>query len=190
MTNYRLATVFIFGLIIFLTCFFFAYSTATAADLTVKPAKYDQIKAKLDSGQEGIVYTYDPVTGAISVQYRIVGMDTATYDYFLRVYSNYHSDILYEQKLAAASGSATINAAKVPNGTYWINLQRWVKGDEAAQNAYCQKNGYPCEIGKNLDMERIDIGSASKQGDEYQSFISGAIDRSGQPVKGAAWTNR
>ena len=164
-------------------------TAAFAATGDITPRNADKITSAINGGSEGLNYVYNTLTNRITLSYRISDFNVTQYNYYVRVYSNQHSAILYEVPLTAAADSRSVQLNRIPDGTYWLNLQRWVKGDE---DAYCQRVGYPCEIGKNLDMIRLDIGSGQliQQGDEYQAFISGAISRSGQPVKGAAWTNR
>ena len=158
------------------------FASAMSADLSVKPAKYDTIKSKIDAGQEGILYSYDPVKGIATVTWRISDFNLSQFDYYGRVYSNHHTDIVFEKQLTAATGSISIPLAKVESGTYWINLQKYRdKGTD--------------EDGDLLDMIRIDIGTPSRDGDAYEQQVSGYIKRaqsSEKPIsaKGAAWTSR
>jgi hypothetical protein len=157
---------------------------AQAGTGTIHPAKYDVVSAKIDSGAEGLVYEIQN-PNIYYVKYRLVGMDTTTFDYSIKLFSNQHASIVEGYPIVTSAGTIQLKTKSLPDGTYWLNLMRTAKDEDT----YCARVGYPCEISKNLDIIRMDIGTANKKGDEYQAFVSGAIDRSKQPVKGAAWTS-
>lgn len=156
---------------------------------SVTPSKYRTIKAAINSGKTGLVWEMQN-PNIYYIKYRIAEYDTTTWKYSVKLFSNNHAEILDEIPVTAQAGTIQLHTKTYPAGTYWVNLMATLKGNEIQQDAFCQAHGYPCEISKNLDIIRMDIGTPAKSGDDYQTFIVGAIERSGQPVRGAAWMNR
>lgn len=154
---------------------------ATPASAT-QPPKYSSILAKINAGQEGLVWEIQN-PNIYYVNYRVTTLDTATFNYTIRLFSNYHSEILDEIAITSTSGRIQLHSKTYPNGTYWVNLMRTARDEDK----YCALVGYPCEVSKNLDMIRMDLGTDTTKGDRYQSFITGAVSRAGG-IKGAAWT--
>lgn len=156
--------------------------------------KMAMVKASIVSGSGGLAYEMQN-PNVMYLTYRIQNYDPATYDYRIRLFTNGHEMIVNEIPLTNAAGIVKykVNALDSMQGTYWLNLMQTVKGDDEAQMAYCEKTGYPCEISKNLDIVRMDVGSNKayeKFGNDYEQFLSGAYRRSGSEPKGAAWKNR
>ena len=171
-------------ILLLLLCAGTAFAGTTAIKTTLPP-KYNIIKTKIDTGTGGLVYEMQN-PNIVYVTYRITDYNPALFWYTIRLYSNHHADIIDEINLSTQYGTVQLKTHDYQPGTYWLNLQRWAIDEET----YCAQVGLPCEIGKNLDIIRMDYPDTNPTGDEYQTFIDGAIKRSGQPVKGAAWTNK
>ena len=74
-----------------------------------------------------------------------------SYDYYIRVYSWQHAQIVGEYKLKPGdlSGKITFIYPKTTSKVH-INLQKWIP--EGKEIEYCEKTGRPCKVGENLDI--------------------------------------
>lgn len=121
--------------------------------------KMATVKASIISGSEGLAYKWQN-PNILYLTYRIADYDSATYDYRIRLFTNGHEMIVDEIPLTNAAGIAKykVNALDAMQGTYWLNLMAELKGDDEQQMTWCEAHGYPCEISKNLDIVRFDVG--------------------------------
>jgi len=115
-----------------------------------------------------------PVGGSIGISYSLLDPDFKAYSYVIRVYSQFHLDIVLEKRIEDPAGAIALDTAGLPQGTYYANLQREIPEPAGI---------YVGPITKNLDMVRLDIGKASSKANLYLSCLQAWTDL----TTGASW---